>query len=162
MRINRTQGLVLAFGVAAWVSLVIIVAVAPEMLVGTLRLPPSEQRGVGGAFLLAISAFLVLPGVGVVRAWRWTFWLILVAFLAGLLRVPASALELIGVLPADRPTWYVLLQAGMGLVQFVMALAMISGLREPASGGLSAGADRLASSRGGAAGCSLHEANCYR
>jgi hypothetical protein len=61
----------------------------------------------------------------VVRAWRWTFWLILVAFLAGLLRVPASALELIGVLPANGPTWYVLLQAGIGLVQFVIGLAMI-------------------------------------
>jgi hypothetical protein len=129
VRINRTQGLVLAFGVVAWVSVVIIVAVAPEILVGTLRLPPSEQRGVSAAFLLALSAFLVLPGVGVVRAWRWTFWLILVAFLAGLLRVPASALELIGMLPVNGPTWYVLLQAGIGLVQFVIGLAMISGLR---------------------------------
>lgn len=52
---------------------------------------------------------------GVVRGWRWTFWLILVAFLAGLLRVPASALQLTGNLPAQGPTWYVVLQAVVGL-----------------------------------------------
>jgi hypothetical protein len=43
--------------------------------------------------------------------WRWTFWLIVVAFLFGVLRVPASILELTGVLPAAGPTWYVLFQA---------------------------------------------------
>ena len=64
------------------------------------------------------------------RRWRWTFWLVLVAFLAGLLRVPASALELTGFLPSDGPTWYLLLQAAIGLVQFAIGLAMLIGLRK--------------------------------
>jgi hypothetical protein len=128
--VNRTQAVVLGFVLLAWLSLLGILVAAPEILVGMLRLPPSEQRGVGPAFLLALSAFLVLLGVGVVRAWRWMFWLVLVAFLAGLLRVPASALELIGLLPANGPTWYILLQAGVGLVQFAIGLAMLAGLRK--------------------------------
>jgi hypothetical protein len=43
-------------------------------------------------------------GVGVLRRWRWTFWLVLVAFLFGVLRVPASILELMGWLPAAGPS----------------------------------------------------------
>jgi hypothetical protein len=42
--------------------------------------------------------------VGVVRRWRWTFWLILVAFLFGVLRVPVAALQLTGSWPpTHRP-----------------------------------------------------------
>ena len=58
------------------------------------------------------------------------FWLVLVAFLAGLLRVPASALQLVGLLPSAGPTWYLLLQAAIGLVQFAIGLAMLVGLRK--------------------------------
>lgn len=41
-------------------------------------------------FLVAISTFLGPLGVGVIRRWRWTVWLVLLAFLAGLLWAPAS------------------------------------------------------------------------
>lgn len=129
MRINRTQGLVLGFCAAAWISLIVIVAVAPEILAGTPTLPGGDRRGAEAAFLVALSAFLALVGVGVIRRWQWMFWLILVAFLAGPLRVPASALELMGVLPASGPAWYLLVQAAIGLVQFAIGLAMLSGLR---------------------------------
>ena len=63
------------------------------------------------------------------RRWRWTFWLIVVAFLFGVLRVPASALELWGVLPTAAPTWYVLCQALLGLLQFALGPAMVAGYR---------------------------------
>jgi hypothetical protein len=33
---------------------------------------------------------VLLLAVGVLRRWRWTFWLILVAFLAGAVRVPVA------------------------------------------------------------------------
>jgi hypothetical protein len=43
------------------------------------------------ALLAALIGFITLLGVGVVRRWRcWTFWLVLVAFLAGVLRVPVA------------------------------------------------------------------------
>jgi hypothetical protein len=67
---------------------------------------------------------------GVIRRWRWTFWLILVAFLAGVLRVPISILQLTGVLDADFPNWYLVFQGFIGLVQFGIGLVMVAGYRK--------------------------------
>ncbi len=129
VRINRTQALVLGFSLAAWLSLVGILIAAPDILAGALKLPAGDPLPAELPFLVAISVFIGLLGVGVLRRWRWTFWLVLVAFLAGLLRVPASLMELVGLLPANGPAWYVLVQAVIGLVQFAIGLAMLSGLR---------------------------------
>jgi len=79
--------------------------------------------------LAAVSALLAVLGVGVVRRWRWMFWLVLAAFLAGVLRVPASILTLAGALPASGPRWFIVVQAAVGLVQFAIALAMLSEFR---------------------------------
>ncbi|HEY8816512.1 MAG TPA: hypothetical protein VIP57_15600 [Candidatus Dormibacteraeota bacterium] len=68
--------------------------------------------------------------IGIVRRWRWAFWLIMVAFLFGVLRLPASALQLAGLMPATGPNWYEALQGIIGLVQFLIALAMFSGYRK--------------------------------
>ena len=78
---------------------------------------------------MALGAFLALLGLGVVRRWRWVFWLVLVAFLAGVLRVPVSLLELAGGQPAEAPTWYLLVQGGLGLLQFALGLALLAGYR---------------------------------
>jgi len=128
--LNRTQQLVLGFFVFAWVALVVILVVTPEVYDQALRLPSGERELSTLAFLAALSTFLVLLGIAVVRRWRWTFWLVLVAFLiGGVLRVPASILELSGVLPADFPAWYVLLQALIGVVQVVIGVLMLVGYR---------------------------------
>jgi hypothetical protein len=81
-------------------------------------------------FLAALIAFIVLLAIGVFRRWRWTFWLITVAFLSGVLRVPAVILQLMGFLAADVPTWYLLFQGFLGLVQFAIGLAMVAGYRK--------------------------------
>jgi hypothetical protein len=122
VRINRSQGLVLGFFVCAVLALVAILAVAPEVYTSVLQVPEI-------AFLAVLIAFIAFLAVGVVRRWRWMFWLIVVAFVAGLLRVPASILELIGVLPPGGPAWYELLQGAIGVVQFVIALALLRGYR---------------------------------
>jgi hypothetical protein len=127
--VNRTQALVLGFFLLAWAGLVAILAAAPEVYDQTLKLPPGDRRPAELAFLAAISAFIALLGRGVLRRWRWTFWLIVVAFLFGVLRVPASSLELTGALPAAGPTWYVLFQALVGLLQCAIGLAMLAGYR---------------------------------
>ena len=128
--LNRTQGLVLGFFVFAWVSLVAIMAAAPGVYDQALRLPGGEDHLPALAFLAALSAFLLLLGVGVVRRWRWTFWLVLVAFVVGgALRVPASILQLAGVLPATGPAWYALFQAFLGVMQVAIGLAMLAGYR---------------------------------
>jgi cytochrome c biogenesis protein CcdA len=95
-----------------------------------MKLPAGDHRVADLAFLGAISAFIALLVAGVLRRWRWTFWLILVAFLFGVLRVPASVLALAGVLPAAGPTWYVLFQAILGLVQFAIGLLMLADYRQ--------------------------------
>ena len=77
---NRTQQLVLGFFVLAWVALIAILAAAPEVYEQLLRLPGGEPKLPMLAFLTALSTFLMLLGVGVVRRWRWTFWLVLVAY----------------------------------------------------------------------------------
>ena len=126
---NRTQGLVLGFFALTWASLVTLLVATPEVYDQALQLPASDRRLSELAFLAALSIFLVLLGVGVVRCWRWTFWLIVVAFMAGVLRVPTSILQLSRVLSAESPTWYVVLQAFIGLVQVGIGLAMLAGYR---------------------------------
>ncbi|HET6316084.1 MAG TPA: hypothetical protein VFG86_06485 [Chloroflexota bacterium] len=127
--LNRGQVLVLSFFVLAWASLIVILAVAPEIYGQTLRVTPGDIRIAEFAFLVGLTALIAVLCLGVVRRWRWTFWLILVAFLAGVLRVPASILELLGILPTAGPTWYVLLQATLGLAQFGIALVMLAEYR---------------------------------
>ena len=127
--VNRTQALVLGFFALVWVGLVLIVAISPEVYDRTLRVPNGD-RTVEVGFVAALSALIAILAYGVRQRWRWVFWLILAAFLAGLLRLAASALELGGILPAQGPGWYTVVQAVIGLAQFVIALAMIAGYRK--------------------------------
>jgi hypothetical protein len=126
--INRIKALVLALFVLYWVAVLLILIVARSVFdqFGGLsidRLP--AEIGV----VVVLTALLTLLSVGVVRGWRWTFWLILVAFLAGILRVPIAVFELAGKAPQQGPAWFVLLTAVVGLSQFGIALAMLAGYR---------------------------------
>jgi hypothetical protein len=105
-------------------SLVIIRAAALEVYNQALRPPPNWPRWAGTAFLLVLATFILLLAVGILRRWRWTFWLILIAFLAGVLRVPVAILQLTGVMPANVPSWYVAFQGLIGLAQLAIGLAM--------------------------------------
>src|SRR5206468_1778435 len=86
---NRTQALLIGFVIFSWVALVAILVGAPEMYDAQLR-----PLGLAGlpyarlAFLATITGLLVLLAIGTLRRWRWMFWLLLVAFAAGILRVP--------------------------------------------------------------------------
>ena len=66
--VNRTQALVLGFFVLVWTGLVAIFAAAPEVYEQALRLSPGGDRSAGLAFLVALSTFMVLLGVGVLCA----------------------------------------------------------------------------------------------
>jgi hypothetical protein len=93
------------------------------------------QRIVEIAFVVALTAFIVLLSIGVLRRWRWMFWLILIAFLFGVLRIPVAVLQLSGQMTPDGPLWYVILQGVIGLVQVLIALAMILGYRRSGAWG---------------------------
>jgi hypothetical protein len=126
--VNRTQALVLGFFVVALASLVVILVAAPEVYDQALGLRKGSAA-MEVAFLAALTAFIGLLTVGVLRRWRWIFWLVLVAFFAGVLRVPVAVLQLTGVLAAVVPTWYVVFQGIIGLVQVAIGLAMLAGYR---------------------------------
>ena|SRR6266540_6559719 len=126
--VNRTQTLVLGFFLVVVVSVTAIRVAAPEVYDQALRLPSGDGRW-ETIFLAALVAFIVLLAIGVFRRWRWTFWLITVAFLSGVLRIPVVIVQLMGFLAADAPTWYLLFQGLLGLVQFAIGLAMVTDYR---------------------------------
>ncbi len=126
--VNRTQALVLGFFLVAVTSLLVILAAASQVYDQALRLP-TGNLALQITFLATLIGFITLLSVGVVRKWRWTFWLILVAFLAGVLRVPVAILQLTGVLAADSPSWYVAFQGLLGVLQFGIGLVMVAGYR---------------------------------
>jgi hypothetical protein len=126
--VNRTQALVLGFFGVALGSLLVILVAAPDVYDQALRLPDGSAVA-EATFLVVLTGFLGLLSVGVLRRWRWIFWLVLVAFLAGALRVPVAILQLTGVLAADVPAWYVTFQGVIGLVQVAIGLAMVAGYR---------------------------------
>ncbi|WIG57549.1 MAG: hypothetical protein OJF49_000293 [Ktedonobacterales bacterium] len=131
---NRTKALVLVLFAVYWVAVVVILAAArtvydaqlPHALVRLTGHPRLAEVGA----LLALTALFALLSTGVIRSWRWTFWLILVVFLAGIVRVPSAALQLTGAVPRQGPTWDVVFQGVVGLSQFGIALAMLAGYRK--------------------------------
>jgi len=114
---------VLGFFAVVWIALAAILALDPGVYREALGNVPAAL------FLAALTVLIAVLVLGVVRRWMWAFWLILVAFLFGVLRVPASIAQLAGLLPASAPSWYEVLQGVIGLAQFVIALAMLSGYR---------------------------------
>src|SRR5260370_3559027 len=130
--INRTKTLVLALFAFYWVAVVTILVAARDVYdqLLSVSLPGGNQRLAEVGVLLVLTAFFAVLSTGVIRGWRWTFWLILVAFLAGILHVLTAALQLVGLMAENGPGWYVAFQAVVGLIQFVIALAMLVGYRK--------------------------------
>jgi hypothetical protein len=127
--INRVQALFLAFFLMAWISLVAILVAAPEVYERRLRSLPGAQRIVDVVFVIALTGFIAFLSIGVLRRWRWAFWLILIAFLLGVLRLPVAVLQLSGQMTPDGPTWYVILQGVIGVAQVLITMAMILAYR---------------------------------
>jgi len=121
--VSRIQVAVLAFFATVWVALGAILIAAPDIYGLTASAVPPITFFGGISMLIAFSA------IGVVRRWRWLFWLIIVAFLAGAIRIVASALELAGVAPLDGPRWYAALQGAIGIAQLAIGIAMVRSYR---------------------------------
>ena len=130
LEINGTQLVVLGFFLVVWIALIAILLLAPDVYAQTLRQAPAGLRGAEVMFLAVLSAFIAVLVFGVLRRWRWIFWLVLVAFVFGVLRVPVAILEVVGLLPASGPIWYETLQGVIGVAQLAIALAMWLGYRK--------------------------------
>jgi hypothetical protein len=130
---NRTKALVLGLFAVYWAFVVVLLIAARNVYDGLL---PQEVTRLGGqqaaeiGTLLVVTALFALLSIGVIRNWRWTFWLILVVFLAGIVRVLTSALQLAGIVPSQDPAWYVALEVVVGLIQFGIAIIMLAGYRK--------------------------------
>ena len=107
----------LGFFAFAWIGLLLTLLLAPEVYASALGVAPSGDPIPIALFLAGLSSFLVLLSIGTVRRWRWMFWLIVVAFLFGILRVPVAALQLGGWMQQERPSWHAVLQAILGVVE---------------------------------------------
>jgi len=126
--VSRTQALVLWFLVVAWLSVIVILVTAPDVY--DQALPAlGHRKAIEIVFLILLSAFLGVLGIGVRRGWRWLFWLILIAFGLGLIRLPVAVLQFLGMLSPAGPAWYVVLQGVIGVIQFVIALIMLADYR---------------------------------
>src|SRR5712692_8331110 len=123
--INRTQALVLAFFVLAWAGLVAILSAAPGIYEVELRQYWDSQFGAEFVLGAVLTVLIAVICAAVVRRRRWAFWVIMVAFFAGGLRVPTAALQLAGYLATDGPAWYVVVQGCIGTVQVGIAAAML-------------------------------------
>jgi hypothetical protein len=127
--INRTQLLVLGFLAFAWVALVVILRIQPEIFARRMNLAQADAVAAEVALLGGVSVLVSIISVGVVRRWRWVFWLMLVVFLSGALRILATVLELSGVVPTADPPWYAAFQGLLGGVQLVLGLLMVADYR---------------------------------
>jgi hypothetical protein len=105
-----------------WVALAAILIAAPDIYGLTASAVPPIT------FFGGISVLIAFSAIGVFRRWRWLFWLIVVAFLAGAIRIVASALELAGA-PLDGPRWYAALQGAIGIAQLAIGIAMVRSYR---------------------------------
>jgi hypothetical protein len=122
---TSTQRIVAGFFISVWVLIVAVRFAASD----TLRAALGIDDPAVSVFMAGISVLIAVVLIGIVRRWRWVFWLVLVACLGGVLRVPASALELAGIIATALPPWYVALQAIIGVAQIGVAAAMIRGYR---------------------------------
>src|SRR4051794_34786378 len=111
---NRTNALVLALFAVYWIIIVVILLAARDFYDGQLpqavkSLATPRQAEIGT--LLALTALFAVLSTGIIR-------------------LPAAALQLAGILPRQGPTWYVVFQAVVGLIQFGIAMAMLVGYRK--------------------------------
>jgi len=76
-------------------------------------------------FLVGILIFIAILIVGVMHHWRWLFWLLLIAFGFSILEIPATILQLTGLIPNSFPLWYSLSRMGVALIEVGIAAWML-------------------------------------
>jgi hypothetical protein len=122
------QRALIAFFASTVAVLVVLYLVAPSIYLQTLLQDPQATDThplAVNLFFVAILTFVATLCVGVVRRWRWIFWLTPVAFLASLLEIPAGILQLMDVIPIQQPAWYIILRMAIALVEFALGIWML-------------------------------------
>jgi hypothetical protein len=123
---QRLEQALMAFFALVTLSLVAIYGLDPSVYTQVLSLDSAGSAYPLPAtlFLVVILVFIVTLIVGVRRHWRWVFWMILLAFSAGVLDILVTPLQLLGVFPNPFPVWYSWYRMGIACVQVVIAVWM--------------------------------------
>ncbi|HLZ55335.1 MAG TPA: hypothetical protein VKR06_00195 [Ktedonosporobacter sp.] len=139
---QRLESAIIAFFVLAALFALVVYAVDPSIYTQTLKLTAAGAERYPWPttlFLAGLVVFIALLIVGVRRHWRWLFWLLLLAFGASILQVPAEVLQLTGVLPMAGPLWYGLSRTGVAVVEVGLAIWMVGVYRREGVWGMGRG-----------------------
>ena len=122
----------IAFFILAALSLLVVYIASPSIYTQALSLtssPADRYPALVTLFLAGVLTLIVVLILGVVRHWRWLFWLILIAFTASAIQIPVEGLQLLGVFPNPYPVWYTVFREGVGFIELGFACWMIQTYR---------------------------------
>src|SRR5215472_3972855 len=128
----RLEKAVIAFFILDALSLLVVYLADPAIYAQSLSLTssPADRYPVPVTlFLAGVLVLITLLSFGVVRHWRWLFWLILIAFTGSVIQIPVEGLQLLGVFPNLYPVWYSLFRVGVGFIELGFAFWMIQTYR---------------------------------
>ncbi len=121
LTVQRLSAVIIAFFVLAAVSVLAVYLADPTIYTKVLML----ESTTADRYPLPGTLFITVLIVGVLRHWRWLFWLLLVANSFSILEVPATILQLNGVIPNPYPVWYSLYRMSIAVIQVGIAIWMI-------------------------------------
>ena len=127
--VRRLERTLMAFFLLATVFAIVVYVTTPSIYTNILLLHPSPMDRypfVATLFLMALVVFIAVLLIGIRQQWRWLFWLLLIAFGAMILDIPATILQLTGVVPSLFPVWYSLCRMGVSLLAVIIAAWMLS------------------------------------
>ena len=125
---RRLEVAIITFFTLTLLSLLVVYAIDPSIYLQTLKLtssPGDPYPWPATLFLVCLVIFISSMMIGVLRHWRWLFWLLLLAFSASILQFPAELLQIFGVLPMTAPLWYCLFRLIVAAFEVALAVWMI-------------------------------------
>ncbi|TMC86668.1 MAG: hypothetical protein E6J10_06665 [Chloroflexi bacterium] len=131
--LRRLEGILIVFFLVAALFLLVVYFADPSIYTNTLLLKssPTDRYPLPVTLLIvAILVFIAVLIVGILRHWRWLFWLVLIAFGFSILQIPATILQLTGVVPGSLPVWYSLSRMGVAIIQVGIAVWMVQIYRQ--------------------------------
>jgi hypothetical protein len=126
--VQRLETVLIAFFVLAGLFVLVVYLADPSIYTKTLMFEPSTSDRYplpATLFLVAILVFISVLIFGVLRHWRWLFWLLLVAFGFQILAIPTAILQLTGIVTSIFPVWYTLSRMCVSLIQIGVAVWMV-------------------------------------
>jgi hypothetical protein len=125
---QRLSAVIIAFFVLAALSVLVVYFLDPTIFSKVLNFEPNSTDKYplpSTLFLVALLIFITVLIFGVTKHWRWLFWILLIANSFSILEVPATILQLTGVIPDPYPTWYSLYRMSVAIIQVGIAVWMV-------------------------------------